>query len=152
MKYVIIICIIFISCGSIDTRTEQQKRIDRAQSEDKEMKLYADPKEVERMKKEEADRMKKEEAERIQKARFMLEKNICDTYNRIDAYNNTLTDMQKNKQVQPDTGKTPDSATLNQIKQNLQKSNEDLKTYNKEYLEKYKRYFQKWECNKFKKK
>jgi len=116
------------------------------------MKLYADPKEVERMKKEEADRMKKEEAERIQKARFMLEKNICDTYNRIDAYNNALTDMQKNKQVQDDTGKTPDSASLNQIKQNLQKSNEDLKTYNKEYLEKYKRYFQKWECNKFKKK
>ena len=111
MKYVIIICIIFISCGSIDTRTEQQKRIDRAQSEDKEMKLYADPKEVERMKKEEADRMKKEEAERIQKARFMLEKNICDTYNRIDAYNNALTDMQKNKQVQDDTGKTPDSAS-----------------------------------------
>jgi hypothetical protein len=151
MKYVILICIIFISCGSIDTRTEQQKRLDRAQSEDKEMKLYADPKEVERMKKEEADRVKKEEAERIQKERSMLEKNICSAYSQIDSYNTALKEMQKNMQVQGDSGKTPDSASLNQMKQNLQKSNDDLKTYNKEYQGKYKRYFQKWECARLKK-
>ena len=149
MRYALILCIIFMSCGSIDTRTDQQKRIDRAQAEDKEMKLYADPKEVEKMKKEEADRMKKEEAERIQRERSMLEKNICDAYNQIDTYANALKEMQK--QSQGDSGKETDSASLNQMKQNLQKSNDDLMKYNKEYQGKYKRYFQKWECAKLKK-